>query len=681
MLPNQNLKLRILLSRDFRQGQKHRLLRLVCFLSLSVLFCGFVKDASAQLLKHFSDMPSRGNRPFQARDVDPKMRIDGTGRMKRERVNPDQDNLTTIPHWTGQFSYGGVTYPYTMVGTNPSLGSATTEVPTVLIPLRFVFADGSVFDANTDPVDGQNVIPAILNSPVFQPHSFVLGGTSVGQTQYGDAFQRANFWNYVSAGSPDYHVLLGQPNVLSSQTINVPADKGSYAFDQYTNTTIPAIEFQFLAGEVRTLIDRLDIKPQTLPIFVSGRVVEGSGFAFHDAYTTFSGDRAVGAQTYIVTSYSEQGVFGGGVSDIAPLTHEINEWLDDPFINNNTPGWEIPFNPNLYGNGRCMSAIFEDELEVADPLAFFRLSIPVPTNSYTYHLADAVFLDFFTRSTPSHSVNGRYSFFNVARTATPPCTGHLEVKYTYFNFPGAAATLGSGINNKGTIVGSYVDLSNNIHGFLLEKGSFTPIDFPGAIQTDVWKINESGLVVGLYFDQTGAIHGFTYKDGMYNKVDFPGAINTEVVGLNSEGEMVGGYDDVHLITHGFVLRSGEFRQLDAPYGIMTILYALNDRGRRVGLNLDSLGVGSSGFLEDRGSFTTLNFPGALFTEPHSIDNSNRVSGQFVDIIFGDYIGFVTLDGPPYEDYRYMIGIVWGSNDKGQVVGTDRGKGFVGRLPQ
>lgn len=53
-------------------------------------------------------------------------------------------------------------------------------------------------------------------SPVFQPASF-----SSGITQYGDAIQRAEFWGPVSTNGGGYHMLLGQPTVLPTQTITV----------------------------------------------------------------------------------------------------------------------------------------------------------------------------------------------------------------------------------------------------------------------------------------------------------------------------------------------------------------------------------------------------------------------------------------------------------------------------
>jgi len=150
--------------------------------------------------------------------------IDGTGASVRVvgNASPNVDRGLTIPYWSDSFSYLGLSYRYNMAGTDPKRGSATTTVPTVIIPVRFVFENGLVSDAATDLIDGQTSIQGMINSPVFQNYDFAPGGTHVGNTQYGDAFQRANFWDSVSRKSPDYHVLLGQPTVAPTYEVFVP---------------------------------------------------------------------------------------------------------------------------------------------------------------------------------------------------------------------------------------------------------------------------------------------------------------------------------------------------------------------------------------------------------------------------------------------------------------------------
>ena len=118
-------------------------------------------------------------------------------------------------------------------------------IPTVIVPLRFIFPDGQVFDAGTENVDGESAIQRIIDSPVFQNYDFVSGGTHVGNTQFGDAFQRANFWDSVSTRARNYHVLLGQPTVLPTYTIVVPEGMGSYYTVPSSGIVVPFVNKTF----------------------------------------------------------------------------------------------------------------------------------------------------------------------------------------------------------------------------------------------------------------------------------------------------------------------------------------------------------------------------------------------------------------------------------------------------
>jgi probable HAF family extracellular repeat protein len=67
-----------------------------------------------------------------------------------------------------------------------------------------------------------------------------------------------------------------------------------------------------------------------------------------------------------------------------------------------------------------------------------------------------------------------------------------------FDAPGAApdATAASGINAGGQIVGGYVDVNGNSHGFLAEGATFTQLDCPGALRTMAWVIDSVGQIAG-----------------------------------------------------------------------------------------------------------------------------------------------------------------------------------------
>src|SRR5215510_13181911 len=70
----------------------------------------------------------------------------GTSVFAVERPNAAVPrNPVTIPFWVSPYQSGGQAYDALMVGTDPALGSATTTVPVVIVPLRMVFArDGGV---------------------------------------------------------------------------------------------------------------------------------------------------------------------------------------------------------------------------------------------------------------------------------------------------------------------------------------------------------------------------------------------------------------------------------------------------------------------------------------------------------------------------------------------------------
>ena len=50
--------------------------------------------------------------------------------------------------------------------------------------------------------------------------------------------------------------------------------------------------------------------------------------------------------------------------------------------------------------------------------------------------------------------------------------------------------------------------------------TFTTIDFPGAAQTFPLEINERGEIVGAYLDPDGTQHGYSFGRGGFATIDF-----------------------------------------------------------------------------------------------------------------------------------------------------------------
>lgn len=614
--------------------------------------------------------------------------MDGTSYLIEKRNNSPKPTINastsqgTIPFWSDSFDYHGLTYTYRMVGSDPKNGSKTTTIPTVLIPLRFVFPDGQVFDASTDLVDGQTPIRGIMNSPIFQSRDFVIGGTRVGSTQYADAFQRANFWDSVSGRSRNYHVLLSQPTALPTQTIVVPDGLGHYETDFFTGLPFPLVDIDFLSSQTESILLAANVTPEQLPIMVWGTVVSDPAFAWHGATSINGGP----LQTFIGTSYKSQVFFGGTSPDVSSLAHEVIEWLDDPFTDNFTPGWNDGFESD---SEQCDSrARAGDLLETADPAeAFDESVVALPGGAFTYHVVEGFFIDFYTRSNHSRSVNGQYSMFEIGAQygvqtePSSPCVGHIEpTNVRYFSIPGADETRALGNNNNGLVTGIYRDSAGSTHGFILSGNHYQSIDYPGATDTFAYQINDSAAVVGEYFDTFGGEHGYMLKNGQFIQLDFPGGLATSANGINRTGDIIGSYLDARFKLRSFLLRRGAYSQVNASFRILTLANAINSSGSIVGFESKFGDPPFSGFLLRSGNNSSITFPGANDVRPFGINDQNQVVGLFFNADgYGD--GFVTIGGYPYEVRANTVSI----NNNNQIVGSvsfapGLRYGFVATLP-
>jgi hypothetical protein len=323
----------------------------------------------------------------------------------------------TVPFFSDSFSFNGTSYPYTMVGTDPRTSKATTTVPTVIVPLRFVFADGQVAEPGA-------AVSRVIASPLFQSARFKNG-----TTQYGDAIRRAMFWSYDAKTA--YHVLLGQPTVLATQTINVPQAQGAYvpagtfigavgALPIHAAVPLGVINEHWLSTALDQLLNTLNVSPTALAMLLSRNVVTNTGVpGFHGARVLTSTESATGppdgnqaVRTEIWASYGDP-YFYTEVSNLTRstdiLSHEVSEWLHDPFIGNTVPAWEspLPLSAAFYG---C-SSLLETGDAVAD--AAFEIN--------GYQLQDEAFLSWFAHQEPSIGINGQYTYLGTLTQPSPLC--------------------------------------------------------------------------------------------------------------------------------------------------------------------------------------------------------------------------------------------------------------------
>ncbi len=165
--------------------------------------------------------------------------------------------------------------------------------------------------------------------------------------------------------------------------------------------------------------------------------------------------------------------------------------------------------------------------------------------------------------------------------------------FTTIDVPGATATLATGINAAGQIVGSYVDTFHRGHGFMLAGSKFTTVDPPGAISTSATGINDAGQIVGEYFgaDTHGTV-GFMLAAGRYTTIEVPGlgAGATHAIGINAAGSIVGYCPDATVTRRlGFVVISGRYITFDVPGATETSARGINAADKIVGDYVDAKG--------------------------------------------------------------------------------------------
>jgi hypothetical protein len=312
-----------------------------------------------------------------------------------------QQPATNLTQWKAAYTHKNVRYPFVMVGTNPKQTNVTTTVPVFIIPIKMVYGANNgnmTFDPTVANFGSLSTIQMMQGSPLLSSNvDFVQGGVDLGLTQYIDAYQRGNFWTAVKTNT-NYHVLLGTPTILATQTINVTAAQGSVI----TNPFLPGhkvgtMDINAFDLKLQAFMRQFSqIQPNTLPIFATYDVYLTAGGCCIGGYHSANAPEPTG-QTYAYSTHVDQGA-GVFSQDTAALSHEIGEWMDDPFVDN-----RVPCSDNSI-------------MENGDPLVLDDHAYTV--NGFTYHLQDLVFIPYFG-APRSFSVNRWLSFQNDQKSTCP----------------------------------------------------------------------------------------------------------------------------------------------------------------------------------------------------------------------------------------------------------------------
>jgi len=121
------------------------------------------------------------------------------------------------------------------------------------------------------------------------------------------------------------------------------------------------------------------------------------------------------------------------------------------------------------------------------------------------------------------------------------------------------------------------------------------------------------------------VSALTYS---YSDIQVPGSSYTSAIGINNMGDIVGYYQSSQGQVHGFVLSNGTYTTLDFPGAIGgTFAHDINDGGAIVG-NYDD-GKGSHGFVFANGKYAAFNFPNAPGgTFAAGINKAGQIVGSY-----------------------------------------------------
>ena len=290
----------------------------------------------------------------------------------------------SVPMWSHTYRAGGTKYTVSMVGKDPFVAQANplTGVPTQIIPIKLTFTGtGHVYDPTAaDPkcLGGDSALSRTLGSPVFTSAKYRLGGTTVGRSQFVDAFQRANFWDQTkpSGINAGYNVTL-DPTVLPTMSFSVSGTEVKATCGRLGKVDVSSFESLLLSH--LSDFSAAGVNSRTFPLLLLSNVVFYDGqvdncciLGFHAAIDNpYDG----GVQTLAVADYDSTQQFAG-IRDIGIVAHEVGEWMDDPTGGNPTPSW---------GHVGQVSGC-QANLEVGDPLTGTQMN--VTTSGITYHPQD-----------------------------------------------------------------------------------------------------------------------------------------------------------------------------------------------------------------------------------------------------------------------------------------------------
>jgi hypothetical protein len=269
------------------------------------------------------------------------------------------------------------------------------------------------------------------------------------------------------------------------------------------------------------------------------------------------------------------------------------------------------------------------------------------------------------------------------------CAGQTKATCDHWTFFKSFSA--SGINQWNTVVGAATESGGTpqfppVSGYIRwANGGVQKYKFPGATETRFSKRNAAGVIVG----NVDFNHGLIVTGSSATTIDYPGAPQTILTGINRWDSMVGAYqynDDADFGPEwtGFQMwANGTFTSIDAPGAINTNPNSISDTGIVVGwyeARAEAVAFApdpSHGFVLAKGVYKTVSYPNAFRTSLNDINSGGVIVGSWGNSD-GTTGGFLFVNGK-FEDVLTPGGAstaVNGINDNGYVTGTSSAGSFI-----
>lgn len=359
-----------------------------------------------------SQMKSILNTPFNAKHMS-SSRLSASTRAAAQGTATSQPiTIKSVPFFNSSFTFQNQTFPFSMIGRRPQAGG-TTRIDTSYLAISFFFDEFVDQKGNNIVIDATGNTNNLLNGPDFERFPYTTGNT-----QFGDAVQRAEFFNVMKKPAKDdgddaWHTLLENPRQFKPVTVEVPFGS-SFVFTDGTNF-FAFVDINFMNSQLNTLVQTEDLHVDEIPIFVTHNTVYADFFfggccigGFHTAFETKQVGNTAFVQLFDFATSLDAAVandiFGDPAifADVAGLSHELSETFNDPFVSNIVPSWQFPSLPP----GICSNV-----LETGDPVEnLANAAFPVTIDGFLYHPQTEALLQWFSRQNPSSAFGGAFSY-------------------------------------------------------------------------------------------------------------------------------------------------------------------------------------------------------------------------------------------------------------------------------